>query len=171
MSKLAIITVVIILLFGCENSNQTSNAKDLLNDSILVSGWYLISDTTTGFKRKFDKTNEIFNIEPRPILTSKSFKTVSIFQEKSFYCFYIMLDDEGAKSLNHAISINRAKNLALIIDNKFIYKHPYSAKVSDNEDPRVYGKIVPFPCNFYSEDEMNFFKTKLETEKIELRQD
>ncbi|MFB6344024.1 hypothetical protein ACE1ET_20055 [Saccharicrinis sp. FJH62] len=42
-------------------------------DSVLATGWYYLSDTEPGFKMNLDKTEEIYFVDPKPILVKEHF--------------------------------------------------------------------------------------------------
>jgi hypothetical protein len=155
------------LLFSCGSSDAVGerltiedpehhikdNPDVLKFDSVLYTGWYFISGTSTGYKRQLIESGESYHIEPRPIVTAANFDKVSMFHEKDCYALFTWLDKKGSQALNAAKQKAKGKTLAFILDNKLLLVQsaddPQFASVEDNVDPRVYGEVLTFPCNSF----------------------
>ena len=84
----------ILFLLSCRNSDTSANdsritipdpehhikdSPDILTfDSVLYTGWYYIVDTS-GYKRRLDKTDEFYFIDPTPITTAKNITELKIY--------------------------------------------------------------------------------------------
>jgi len=164
--------ILILFLFGWSSSDTVNNrikipdwkhhikdSPDILKiDSVLYTGWYFIKDTSTGYKRQLEKTNETYNIDPIPIVTATSFDKVTMFHEKDCYALLIWLDKKGSYTLNVAKQEFKGSKLAFILDNRLLRTQlvddPQFAMVGDDVDPRVYGQMLALPCNSFSPEEM-----------------
>ena len=132
-------------------------------DSILPSGWYYISDTDTGWKRKLAKSSEYFFVNPTPIVTAKNFKDVTLFHKKSCYALFIQLDSSGSKAWALALLKAKGKKLAFILDDSLLQIPVVDAGFA-RDDPREYGHILALPCFSYSPAELKKFETIIERE-------
>jgi len=123
-------------------SNQEIHSDALLNvnDSIkpaliLQTGWYIISDTFTDFKRQLDTTykpiypdflaiekdTSWYFIQANPIVTANNIikmEIISYSQQAPALC--IKLDSTGRNLFSTATSKNIGKSMAFIIDNNLI---------------------------------------------------
>ena len=146
-----------------------SSSENLQVESVLKTGWYFISDTSTGYKRQLLKSGESYNIVPVPVLTIANFDKVSMFHEKDCWALFTWLDKKGAQALNAATKRVRGQKLAFILDNKLLrlqsFDDPQFAQVDDDADPRVYGEVLTFPCNSFSPEELKNFETILKSDK------
>ncbi|MDR1348508.1 MAG: hypothetical protein LBJ63_08820, partial [Prevotellaceae bacterium] len=84
MNREYLFIAVMLLLFlttGCGSQSKKKveirnlsleecHEKNLAN-STLMTGWYCISDTDSGFVRQLDKTDEFYAVNPFPILTAE----------------------------------------------------------------------------------------------------
>jgi hypothetical protein len=145
-----------IIFFGCDSSNQNNKAvlvsdskesmKDrpdvMKSDSVLRTGWYFISDSSTGFKRQLDKTTEIYDVDPTPIISVSDFNQVEIFHEKDCYALIITVDRNGAEALKIAKQKSAGKKIGFVIDNKLLriqaIDDPQFAQVENGADSRIY---------------------------------
>lgn len=181
--KTAAAAILTLLLFSCnsfDTVNKQSVKRSLKNYSkdssevlkfgdTLHTGWYYISDTFTRYKRQLLKSNESYNIEPKPTVTTANFKEVSLFHEKDCWAIFIWLNKSGAQSLNIAKQKAKGKKLAFVLDDKLIrlqaVDDPQFASVEDDVDPRIYGQVLAFPCNSFLPNELESFETTLKKEK------
>lgn len=150
--------------------HHIKDSPDVLkSDRMLYTGWYFVTDTSTGYKKQLLKSNNSYNIEPSPIVTAANFVNVSIFHEKNCWALFTWLDEKGAQTLNAAIQKSKGKILAFILDNKLLRiqsaDDPQFANVGENVDPRVYGQVLTFPCNLFSPEELKNYQTILKSEK------
>ena len=175
--------ILFFLLFGCNSSNTTNNQRTipdsehliknspniLKSDSTLFTGFYFIKDTVAAYKRQLIKTNEIYSIDPTPIVTAKNFEKVTMFHEKDCYALFIWLDKKGSQLLNIAMKNYKGRKFALIVDNQLVriqlVDDPQFATVDNNEDPRIYGQVLAFPCNSFSPAELTNYETMIKNEK------
>ena len=91
---------------------------------LLVTGWYYITEQPNNYKRQADKTNQVYYIDPDPIITVKHFKKIelsdSLFMNKKYAMLMIYFDDPGTKAWSIATNKAVHSKLAFIIDNKLI---------------------------------------------------
>jgi len=166
LNKMTILTLI-LFLFSCNTS--VSNQKISNSDSTLQTGFYFINDTTTSVKRQLIKTNEVYKIDPTPILTAKNFDTATMFHEKDCYALLILLDKKGSELLDIAKQNSKAKKFAIIIDNHLLRTQladdPQFATVDKKDDPRIYGQVLAFPCNSFMPAELKNYETIINNEK------
>lgn len=181
--KLLGLLFFISLLIGCNSSTLVANritiedpehhikdSPDILKfDSVLYTGWYLVSENPTGYRKQLLKTKDSFNIEPTPILTASNFDKVYLFHEKDCWALITWLDKKGSQTLNEAIQKDKGRKLAFILDNKLLRLQNIGdsqfARVGNHEDPRVYGHVLTFPCNYFSPQELENYETIIKSEK------
>jgi hypothetical protein len=180
--KLIATFILTLMLFSCGYSDTASrrttidtiehikgNSGSSQLDSVLTTGWYFLSDTSTGYKRQLFKSGESYYIAPIPIVTAANFDKVNLFHEKDCWALFTWLDKKGAQALNAAKKKVQGQRLAFILNNKLLrlqlVDDPQFASVEDDADPRVYGEVLTFPCNSFSSDELNNFETILKGEK------
>ena len=115
------------------------------------------------------KTNDIYNIDPTPIVTAKNFDKAIMFHEKDCYALFIWLDKKGSQLLDIAKQNYKVKKFAIIVDNQLIKTQlvddPQFATVNKNDDPRIYGQVLAFPCNSFLPAELKNYETILNKEK------
>ena len=161
------IVILILFLFSCNTSESNQNTPT--SDTTLYTGFYFISDSTTSFKRQLIKTNDIYNIDPTPIVTAKNFNKVMRFHEKNCYALFVWLDKTGSQSLDIAKQNYTGKKFAIIVDNQLLRTQlvddPQFATVDKNDDPRIYGQVLAFPCNSFLPTELTHYETIINKEK------
>jgi hypothetical protein len=154
---------------GIHSKEYIKVSPDILkSDDTLYTGWYFINDNS-GYRRKLDKTQDSYYINPTPIVIAKNFKKVNIFHEKDCYALLIWLDDEGAEALHSAKQKPDTKKLAFLIDNRLVSvqlaNDPQFAQVEKEADPRIYGQVLAFPCKSVPLEELKNYKIIIESEK------
>lgn len=168
-TSLTMMTIVtlILFLFSCNTSESKKNIPH--SDSTLYTGFYFIKDTATSFKRQLIKTNDIYYIDPTPIVTAKNFDKVVMFHEKDCYALFIWLDKKGSQLLDIAKQNCKGKKFAIIVDNQLLRTQlvddPQFASVEEKDDPRIYGQVLAFPCNSFLPAELKNYETIINNEK------
>lgn len=161
------IAILIFFLFSCNTSE--SNQHIASSESILYTGFYFIKDTTISLKRQLIKTNDIYDIDPTPIVTAKHFDKVTLFHEKDCYALFVWLDKKGSQLLDIAKQKYIGKKIAIIVDNQLLriqsVDDPQFATVDKNDDPGVYGQVLAFPCNSFLPAELKNYETIIDNEK------
>lgn len=104
---------------------EEAYTKNLL-DSTLVTGWYYVAEEGSGFKRRLDKSDETYYIDPQPIAIQSNFSSVEKFEtdfkgsRPDYAGLTIVLDDYGRKTFALATSKALDHRLALVINNKLV---------------------------------------------------
>jgi hypothetical protein len=162
-----IIIIFILFLLSCNTSESNQNIPNL--DTNLYTGFYFINDTATSLKRQLIKTNDVYNIDPTPIITAKNFDKVEMFHEKDCYALFIWLDKKGSQLLDIAKQSYKGKKFALIVNNQLLriqlVDDPQFATVGKKDDTRIYGQVLVFPCNSFLPAELKNYETIISNEK------
>jgi len=164
-----IIAVFSIAFSSCNSQNHADNKvvkvdidsiyNQILKDSVLVTGWYYITETDNGFKRQLDKTNEIYFIDPNPIIVKEFFDKIEIFTTdfKGEYPDYIGLKMQiSEKYVNlwaEATGKSIGNRLGFIIDNKLVNAPQVNARIERG--------MTALNRTVYSKEEIEEFKTRL----------
>lgn len=142
------ILLVLLLALGNPSMRCLGSQCDQL---VLKTGWYLISDTATPIKRNLENSASYYFLEERPIVSAGQIKSNTILHEKDCYALISRLDSEGAIQLRNAKTKFKGKKLGLIVNDKLLriqkIDDPQFCRVALDEDPRVYGEVLTFPCN------------------------
>ena len=102
-------------------SLEESYEKNLTN-SILMTGWYYISDIDSGFARQLDRTDEFYTINPFPIVTAEDVTMLSIEKDNWGGVFLSMrFGKEGTERWRVATGRSIGKKLAFIVNDKLLY--------------------------------------------------
>lgn len=170
-----IMTISICFLLGCSSGNkkepmlksQHPISNDSIineNDSILKTGWYYVSDTNTGYKRKLDKSDKYYFIDPIPFLTVNNFTEIKIIEIQESKNHNTLLgftpDKDGQKKWNVATGKALGKVVAFILDNQLLdARLIYSQSQGNSEWIQTL-----WDDDKYSRKELEHFKTIIETE-------
>jgi preprotein translocase subunit SecD len=129
-------------------------------DYVLATGWYNLSDTEPGFKRKLDKSEEIYFVDPKPILVKEHFDKVEIFetdfqgQYDDYIGLSIKINKQYVDLWAEATGKSIGKRLGLIIDNKLVNAPQVNA--------RIEGGITALNRGVYTPKELEEFKKLIE---------
>ena len=172
---------LIFLLTGCADNNSNERKKDigdrLLEDpehhikdspdilkhdsTILYTGWYYVVDTSNGYKRQLDKSDETYYLDPRPIVTAKNFTTFeiyeSIFKDKKDFGLSMRLDKEGTENWSNATLRALGSKLAFVLDNRLLQVAMVNSQIT--------GGVTALNRGDYTRQEFENFKTIIESEK------
>jgi hypothetical protein len=145
--------------------HHIKDSPDILkfDSNILYTGWYYVIDTLNDYKRQLDKSNEIYYIDPKPIVSAKNFATFEIYEagsnDKKYLGLTMRLDKYGTESWSYAT--RRADMnyipLAFILDNRLLQV----AKVNS----QITGGVTALNRGVYTREELENFKTIIESEK------
>ena len=129
-------------------------------DSVLATGWYYISDTEPGFKMKLDKTEEIYFVDPKPILVKDHFDKVEIFetdfqgQYEDYIGLSIRINKKYVDLWAEATGKSIGKRLGLIIDYKLVNAPQVNA--------RIEGGMTALNRGVYTREELEEFMKLIE---------
>jgi membrane protease YdiL (CAAX protease family) len=123
----------VIFFTVCKNQDEKVNNGMSLEDcfqkniesATLMTGWYYVSETDSGFVRQMDKTDVYYKINPFPIVTVEDMTAFSI-QENNDGSTYLLMKfgTRGTESWREATRKTIGKNLAFIVNDKLLYT-PY----------------------------------------------
>ena len=129
-------------------------------DSVLATGWYYLSDTAPGFKMNLDKTEEIYFVDPKPILVKEHFDKVEIFetdfqgQYDDYIGLSIRINKKYVDLWAEATGKSIGKRLGLIIDNKLVNAPQVNA--------RIEGGMTALNRGVYTREELEEFMKLIE---------
>ncbi len=163
------LTAVVLILMGCGESQKQDSAKLLdleiiykrnLEDSTFHSGWYLISTDEKGLKRKLDKTEEVYFIDPMPILVKGHFDKIEIFetdfegQYEDYVGLLIQVEEKYFDIWANATEKSIGKQMGLIINDVLVSAPMVNA--------RIEGGSTSLNRSVYNLKELEQFKLQLE---------
>lgn len=92
-----------------------------------------------------------------------------MFHEKDCYALFIWLDKKSSQLLDTAKQKYKGKKIAIIVDNQLLRTQladdPQFATVDKNDDRRIYGQVLAFPCNSFLPAELKNYETIINNEK------
>ena len=140
----------------------TNIAEITKHDStILYTGWYYVVDTHNGSRRQLDKSNEIFFLDPSPIVTAKNFTTFEIYESNagghSYLGLTMRLDKEGTENWRIATENSIGKQLAFVLDNRLLQVPRVNSQITAG--------VTALNRGNYTRQELENFKTIIESEK------
>ena len=133
------------------------------HSTILYTGWYYLVDTPNNFKRRLDKSDEIYYLAPRPITTAKNITTLEIYEsnynDKNYYGLTMHLDKDGAESWSYATKKAQVMRLRLgfILDNRLLQVAKVNSQITNG--------VTALNRGDYSRKELENFKMIIESEK------
>ena len=134
----------------------------LTNDgAVLYTGWYYVVDTPNGYKRQLDKSDIVYYLDPKPIITAKNVKASEIHENwlnnKQYFWLTMRLDKQGAENWSYATLKSITKKLAFILDNRLLQVVTVNSQMTDG--------ITVLNRGDYSRKETEDFKAIIESEK------
>ena len=127
-------------------------------DTTLQTGWYYVIDFDNGYKRQIKNSQVYYFIDPSPIVLSKNFKTLKIYNNQQGIPEMLMtLDEKGTEAWSVATEKFIGKRLAFILDDKLLE--------ADYVNSQITGGITALISGDYTKDELEKIKTVIESEK------
>jgi hypothetical protein len=170
---------IALLLTGCTGNSSTEHNKKigdrLLEDpehhikdspdilkhdsNVLYTGWYYVVDSSNGYKRQLDKSDETYYLDPKPIVTAKNFTTFEIYEsnDQEYLGLTMRLNKEGTESWSNATLKAQGNRLAFILDNRLLQVAIVNSQIT--------GGVTALNRGDYSRQELENFKTIIESEK------
>lgn len=149
------------LLEGPELHIKDSSDIFKHDSTVLYTGWYYVVDTPNNFKRQLDKSDEIYYLDPKPIVTAKNVTTFKIYessyQNKKEFSLVMRLDKEGTENWSYATQKAIMNKLAFILDNRLLQVVTVNSQIT--------GGVTALNRGNYSRQELENFKTIIESEK------
>ena len=145
--------------------HHIKDSPDILkhDSTVLYTGWYYVVDTSNGYKRQLDKKDEIYYIDPKPIVTAKNVTTFKLYESsymgKTHWEMAILLDKEGTENWSYATRKAEIMGLklAFIIDNRLLQVSKVNSQIT--------GGVTALTRDDYSKQELENFKSVIESEK------
>jgi preprotein translocase subunit SecD len=147
---------------GIRNFSLEECYEKNLADSTLMTGWYYMSDTESGFVRQLDKTDDFYVINPFPILTVEDIITLSIDKDNLGELYLLMkFGKAGVEFWRVATGKSVGKNLALIVNDKLISTPYVNSEITAGVS--VFGRMG---C---SKEEYETIKQEIENNRNEMQ--
>ncbi len=131
------------------------------DSTILYTGWYYVVESSNEYKRELDRSDETYYLDPKPIITAKNIETFEIyestFQDKKDLGLAMRLDEEGTESWSKATLRAQGSRLAFILDNRLLQVAMVNSQ--------IIGGVTALNRGIYSREELENFKTIIESEK------
>lgn len=169
ITKISLEFILVLSLTNCGNSisvntlktsgysTSESSAKQT-NDHPLETGWYYVTDTSNGYKRQVKSSQLFYFIDPSPIVISKNFKTLKIYNNSDGIPEMMMtLNDKGTEAWSLATEKYIGKRLAFILDDKLLE--------ADYVNSQITGGITALISGDYTKQELEKIKAVIESEK------
>ncbi len=171
----------LILLASCTNNNSAvqnkKNGGGLLEDqeydikdspsflkqdsTILYTGWYYVADSSKGYKRQLDQSEETYYVDPRPILNVKNFTTLKIYESSSngnnYFGLEMRFDKQGTESWSNATLIAEGYRLAFILQNRLLQVTLVNSQITSG--------LAALNRGVYSRQELEIIRSIIESEK------
>lgn len=155
----------ILLLLSCGQSSSTNLKNESANKveqsqslDDLVTGWYYLTDKKNGIEKTLKGSEEVFFIDPTPIVTVENFTDLEIYQSNyGDYGLTIRLDERGTKEWSIATGKSIDKKLALIIDNELYFTPTVNSQIDVG--------ITALNRGDLTEKELKAIKQRIEKEK------
>lgn len=120
--------------------------------------WYYIIDTNTGYNRQLTKSEEVYFIKPKPIVTAANFSKLQIYNNKEGGLeMLIKPDEKGTEAWSIATEKYVGKKLAFILDNKLLE--------ADYVNSQITAGVTALISGGHTKGELENFKTMIESEK------
>ncbi len=131
------------------------------DSSVLSTGWYYVSDSTTTLKRILDKSTDTFSIAPKPIVSAKDFAMVELNEIKEggqkVIVLTMLLNEEATEKWSIATEKAIDKQLAFVLDNKLLYVVRITTQITVG--------VATLNRSLYSRQELEKFQTIIESER------
>jgi preprotein translocase subunit SecD len=138
------LTVFCILInaVSCSEPQKSDKNIDLesiyeqnMRDSILVTGWYHITEDETGFKRQIDRTEAFCFVDPKPIVVKEHFGKLKIFKTESqgqhYEALSIPISKEYKDLWADATEKSIGRRIGFIVDNVLVTAPTVNMKIEN----------------------------------------
>jgi preprotein translocase subunit SecD len=165
------VTLLLFLTAGCgsqgkekveiRNLSLEECCERNLANSALMTGWYCMSDTDSGFVRQLDKTDEFYAVNPFPILTAEDIMTLAVDRNNRGELYLSMkFGKAGTEFWRVATGKSVGKNLALIVNDRLI-STPYV-------NSEITAGVSAFGRTGCTKEEYEAIKQEIESSRAEI---
>jgi len=143
--------------------HHIKDSPDILkhDSTVLYTGWYYVVDTSNGYKRQLDKSEETYYLDPKPIVTAKNITTFEIYESsynnKKYFGLTMRLDKAGTENWSIATAKAITRKLAFVLDNRLLQVATVNSQITAG--------VTALNRGGYSREELENFKTIIESEK------
>jgi preprotein translocase subunit SecD len=155
----------ILILVSCgqvslvnENKEKVKTIVEGQTPDYLKTGWYYLTEKVNGTERTLNGTEEVYFVDPNPIVTIENFMDLELYQGKyGDFGLSIRLDDMGKEQWRIATGKSIGEKLALMIDNELFFTPIVNSQIDVGVTALNRGDLT--------EEELKMIKTKIELEK------
>lgn len=176
MRRKALFLTLILIMFGCRTLvSHTSDPQSLQrtpfdkqpDDGSLVSGWYFVSDTATGYVRALDAQGNLHYINPKPIVTAGNIIEVEVRKIRIArdYFLFMQLDALGERRFAWATEQSVGRQLAFVLRDTLRFVPVVQSEITSGQTAMHHGHGTKAELSYYERivrDEMRnvppFFK-------------
>jgi hypothetical protein len=164
--------VIIFFLFITSCKSQAKGQKPTfsietcfernLSDSTLLTGWYAVVDTDSGFIRPLEKSQETYALNPRPVLTAEDIIKLEVSKNNYGSNMLIMwFGERGTELWSEATQAAIGKNLAFVLNDKLLYLALVNSQITAGVSALI--------RDDYSPNELNEIKNAIKLNKENMK--
>jgi len=126
--KILIVSISLFLITNCNVRKNVSISEPKfsiencleqnLKDSTLMTGWYYVADS--GFVRQWAKTDDVYYINPRPIITAEDIIKLEIKENRWHELIFMQFGKRGTATWQEATKEAIGNNLAFIVNDTLL---------------------------------------------------
>lgn len=139
------------------DSNQKIEILEQGENLYLKTGWYYVSETENGIKRKAEVTEIIYNLNSEPIVTCNNFTELRIYESVfKIHGLMISFDEKGTEKWSTATRNSIDKKVGFVFQNNLIYTATVKSEITQG--------ISAIEDKSYSVEELENLKERIESE-------
>ncbi len=165
MSRLILFLIGVFAIVNCNSqspakSTATKNSVDYIyqkniQDSVLATGWYFIETDSMGFERQLEKTDEIYFLNPRPIVVVSNFKQVTLGKNRyDEWYLVVSLDKAGTQEWATATLKAIGGELGFVLNNRLLQVSYVNCQITQG--------MTAINSSNYTKEEYEEFKRLIE---------
>jgi hypothetical protein len=133
-----------------------------LSDSTLLTGWYAVVDTDSGFIRPLEKSQETYALNPRPVLTAEDIIKLEVSKNNYGSNMLTMrFGERGTELWSEATQVATGKELAFVLNDKLLYVAFVNSQITAGVSALI--------RDDYSPNELNEIKNAIELNKENMK--
>lgn len=162
MRIVIILAILTLTMTNCGNNKiQHSQQSSLeafwqenFKDSVLVTGWYYLV-TDGGYIRQLEKTDEIYILDPLPIITAEDIIELNVSEDRWKQAMLVMrFGERGTQAWSIATQKTIGGKLAFVLNDKLLYISQVNSQITTG--------VSAFNRAGYIKDEIEEIKQAIE---------